>query len=169
MNNLKFLSASVRRCFRKGVMEVTKEKRSAEEYVEKEEERRKNRKGNSEEEESGRKELEQELRKREEEMDERKFLKNTGQFQPCPLDVLKSFLKTQGGFRAARWMLFVAGRFRLSADSRFRFQLFTSTTLNHKLKPFSLQLAPQTLFYVFSFCGCFVVRIFSCLRTKNGF
>ena len=31
-------------------------------------------------------------------------------------------------------MLFVAGRFRLSADSRFRFQLFASTTLNHKLK-----------------------------------
>ena len=64
----------------------------------------------------------------------RKFLKNTGRFQPCPLDVLKSFLKTQGGFRAARWMLFVAGRFRLSADSRFRFRLFASTTLNHKLK-----------------------------------
>ena len=64
----------------------------------------------------------------------RKFLKNTGRFQPCPLDVLKSFLKTQGGFRAARWVLFVAGRFHLSADSRFRFQLFASTTLNHKLK-----------------------------------
>ena len=50
----------------------------------------------------------------------RKFLKNTGRFQPCPLDVLKSFLKIQGGFRAARWMLFVAGRFRLSADSRIQ-------------------------------------------------
>ena len=96
----------------------------------------------------------------------RKFLKNTGRFQPCPLDVLKSFLKTQGGFRAARWMLFVAGRFRLSADSRFRFRLFASTTLNHKTQnrfPFNWRHKPFCVF------GCFVVRIFSCLRTKNGF
>ena len=50
----------------------------------------------------------------------RKFLKNTGHFQPCPQFVLDSFSKTQGGFRAARWMLFVAGRFRLSADSRIQ-------------------------------------------------
>ena len=96
----------------------------------------------------------------------RKFLKNTGRFQPCPLDVLKSFSKTQGGFRAARWMLFVAGRFRLSADSRFRFRLFASTTLNHKTQnrfPFNWRHKP------FLRLRCFVVRIFSCLRTKNGF
>ena len=88
----------------------------------------------------------------------RKFLKNTGRFQPCPLDVLESFLKTQGGFRAARWVLLVDGRFRLSADS---FRLFASTTLNHKTQnrfPFNWRHKP---FLRFSFCGCFVVRIFS--------
>ena len=99
----------------------------------------------------------------------RKFLKNTGRFQPCPLDVLKSFFKTQGGFRAARWMLFVAGRFRLSADSRFRFQLFASTTLNHKLKTVFPSTGATNPFCVVLQNGCFVVRIFSCLRTKNGF
>ena len=84
----------------------------------------------------------------------RKFLKNTGRLQPCLLDVLKSFLKTQGGFRAARWMLFVAGRFRLSADSRFRFRPFASTTLNHKLKtvfPFNWRHKPSLRFTMF--CG----------------
>ena len=68
----------------------------------------------------------------------RKFLKNIGRLQPCPLDVfLENFSRTQGGFRAARWMLFVAGRLRLSADSRFRFRLFASATLNHELKTVS--------------------------------
>ena len=93
----------------------------------------------------------------------RKFLKNTGRFQPCPLDVLKSFLKTQGGFRAARWMLFVAGRFRLSADSRIQVSAIRVDYFEpQNSKPFSLPRAPQTLLH-------FVVRIFSCLRTKNGF
>ena len=96
----------------------------------------------------------------------RKFLKNTGRFQPCPLDVLKSFLKTQGGFRAARWMLFVDGRFRLSADPRIQFRLFASTTLNHKTVSPTGATKP---FLRYDKNGCFVVRNFSGLRTKNGF
>ena len=85
----------------------------------------------------------------------RKFLKNTGRFQPCPLDVLKSFLKTQGGFRAARWMLFVAGRFRLSADSRIqvsaiRVDYFEPQTQNRF--PFNWRHKP--------FLRCFAKRMF---------
>ena len=51
----------------------------------------------------------------------RKFLKNTGHFQPCPPFVLKTFSKTQGGFRAARWDV-VCGR-KVSFVRRFEIQV----------------------------------------------
>jgi len=106
----------------------------------------------------------------------RNFLKNTGHFQPCPPFVLKTFSKTQGGFRAARWMLFVAGRFRLSADSvsAIRFDYFEPQTpnrfpFNWRHKPF-LRYGTKRMF-----CGqeFFVSqnqkRIFSVLRCLGIF
>ena len=103
---------------------------------------------------------------------------------PSVRHVLETFLKTQGTFSPVRHlfsklsqkhrevsgppagMLFVAGKFRLSADSRFRFRPFASTPLNRKLKTvfsFNWRHTP------FCVLRCFVVRNFSCLRTKNGF
>ena len=63
-------------------------------------------------------------------------------------------------------MLFVDGRFRLSADPRIQFRLFASTTLNHKTVSPTGATKP---FLRYDKNGCFVVRNFSGLRTKNGF
>ena len=73
-------------------------------------------------------------------------------------------------------MLFVAGRFRLSADSRIQVSAIRVDYFEpQNSKPFSLQLAPQTLFAFTMFCGqdFFVSqnqkRIFSGLRCLGIF
>ena len=100
----------------------------------------------------------------------RKFLKNTGRFQGRPLDVLESFSKTRE----------VSGRFGRSCglDSRFRFRLFASTTLNHELKvgwfwrnSFFLQSAPQTVLRYGTKTDVLWSEFFRVVtsQTKNGF
>ena len=73
-------------------------------------------------------------------------------------------------------MLFVAGRFRLSADSRIQVSAIRVDYFEpQNSKPFSLQLAPQTLLRFRVFCGqdFFVSqnqkRIFSVLRCLGIF
>ena len=63
-------------------------------------------------------------------------------------------------------MLFVAGKLRLSADSRFRLGPFASTTLNHKLKTVFPSTGATNPFCVLR---CFVVRNFRVSEPKTDF